>query len=52
MTLGPANIERARKPANNLKVQIQPTVIYRSSQNDENKTKIPTTGDGVGKRVL
>lgn len=50
--MGPANIERAGKPANNLKVQIKPTMVYLSNQNDENKTKISTVGDGVEKRVL
>lgn len=52
MNMGPANIERACKPANNLKVQIKPTMVYLSNQNDENKTKISTIGDGVEKWVL
>lgn len=37
--MGPANIRRVCKPANNLKVQIKPTVVYLSNQNDENKRK-------------
>lgn len=37
--MGPANIGRVCKPENNLKVQIKPTMVYLSNQNDENKTK-------------